>query len=139
MFTDVEISALERQISETESWVKMMTEAQDAAKPYEDPKLKAEEIREKSAILEREVRYLANKAKAYRPKPKTTPKPKKRVNETVIEKPDEEEKPSSEETTSEEKTSPNEEGNGEKQEGEKSNQEDSTESPEVNPTHDPEL
>lgn len=43
------------------------------SKPYEDPLILASEIEDKSRKLDREIMYLVNKAKNYKPKkPKTT-------------------------------------------------------------------
>jgi len=55
---------------------------------FEKPKILVEDIARKIADLDREVKYLLNKLKTYRPKPKTKSENKtedsssKKVNET---------------------------------------------------------
>ncbi|XP_047521461.1 hypoxia up-regulated protein 1 isoform X1 [Pieris napi] len=77
VFTDVEISLLEKKIEETKSWVDKSVAEQNALKKNEDIKLTVESIREKITNLDREVKYLLNKLKIWRPK-----KPKKVENKT---------------------------------------------------------
>lgn len=82
IFTDVEIEVLEKKIIETETWLNKSIEEQDALKKNEDIKLTVDSIREKMQSLDREVKYLLNKMKIWRPK-----KPVKKEDnktETVI-------------------------------------------------------
>ena len=58
------------------------TEARQKVTPLsEEPVLVTEEVIEKTTRLDREIMYLLNKLKMYRPKPKPTPMPQ--ANETV--------------------------------------------------------
>lgn len=72
IFTDVEIETLEKLINETEEWKTTMIQEQSALPDYEKPKLVVEDIALKMQALDREVKYLINKAKTF--KPKTKPK-----------------------------------------------------------------
>lgn len=98
VFTEVEINVLEKKIVETEVWLEQAIEEQNALKKNEDIKLTIDSIREKMANLDREVKYLYNKMKLWRPK-----KPVKKDDnktETVIEP----EKPETQEETPETET-----------------------------------
>ncbi|XP_045499638.1 hypoxia up-regulated protein 1 [Colias croceus] len=77
VFTQVEITVLEKKIEETEAWLGKSIKEQDALKKNEDIKLTVESIREKITNLDREVKYLLNKLKIWRPK-----KVKKEENKT---------------------------------------------------------
>jgi len=57
-----------------------MHELQAKTPLTEKPKLTLEEVATKIAALDREVKYLVNKVKSYRPK--TKPKPTKESNAT---------------------------------------------------------
>ena len=48
-----------------------MAKQQNATKPYEEPVLLSSELEEKTQKVNREVLYLINKIKSYRPKPKS--------------------------------------------------------------------
>ncbi|KAH9500372.1 Hypoxia up-regulated protein 1 [Bulinus truncatus] len=113
IFTQVELDTLEKLINETKQWRDDNVKVQSKLKPYEDASLKAEDIGMKIAALDREMRYLINKAKNFRPKPKAKEdKPKKTENaseETVDETsqedtPPADEKPESSAGTTEEET-----------------------------------
>ncbi|XP_053408991.1 hypoxia up-regulated protein 1-like isoform X2 [Mercenaria mercenaria] len=80
VFTDVEIETLEKLINETEEWKATMIKEQSAIPDYEKPKLLIEDIAFKMQALDREVKYLINKAKTFKPKPKA--KPAKNKTET---------------------------------------------------------
>ncbi|KAF6212275.1 hypothetical protein GE061_012797 [Apolygus lucorum] len=68
IFTEVEITSLEKVIKETEDWrVKAVAEQNDLPL-NQSPKLTIKLIMEKMAILDREVKYLVNKAKIWKPK-----------------------------------------------------------------------
>lgn len=82
IFTDVEMTTLERVINETWAW-KNATLAEQAKLPAtEKPVLLSKDIEAKMVALDREVQYLLNKAKFAKPRPK--PKDK---NETRAEPP----------------------------------------------------
>lgn len=81
IFTDVEIGVLEKRIVETETWLEKSIKEQNALKKNEDVKLTIDSIREKMSGLDREVKYLINKMKIWKPK-----KPVKPKNETEGEK-----------------------------------------------------
>nr|CAD7592318.1 unnamed protein product [Timema genevievae] len=68
MFTPVELDTLDRVIKETKEWKQKMEGEQAALTPTENPKLTVKLITEKMAVLDREVKYLVNKAKIWRPK-----------------------------------------------------------------------
>lgn len=78
IFTQIEIDTLEKVIKETEEWKKNMEEEQAKLPLSEPPKLTIKLITEKMAALDREVKYLVNKAKFWKPKKA----PKKSSNET---------------------------------------------------------
>lgn len=71
VFTDVELNTLEKLIKETEDWLVKVEKDQAEQKLSETPKLSIKSISEKINVLDREVKYLVNKAKIWRP-----PKPK---------------------------------------------------------------
>ncbi|XP_041373562.1 hypoxia up-regulated protein 1-like isoform X2 [Gigantopelta aegis] len=81
MFTEVEITTLEKLITNTVDWLKSSKAEQKKLKNHENPKLLVEDIALKIQALDREVKYLVNKAKYYKPKPK--PSEKGKSNETV--------------------------------------------------------
>ncbi|KAK7863949.1 hypothetical protein R5R35_012451 [Gryllus longicercus] len=67
LFTAVELETLEKVIKETQEWKTKMEEEQAALKLSDTPKLTIKAIGEKLAQLDREVKYLVNKAKIWRP------------------------------------------------------------------------
>lgn len=75
VFTEVELNTLEKLIKETEEWLLKMEKEQSEQKLSETPKLSIKSISEKINILDREVKYLVNKAKIWRP-----PKAKEDLN-----------------------------------------------------------
>lgn len=75
VFTEVELNTLEKLIKETEQWMIKMEKEQAEQKLSEAPKLSIKSIGEKINVLDREVKYLVNKAKIWRP-----PKAKEEVN-----------------------------------------------------------
>ncbi|XP_063385009.1 hypoxia up-regulated protein 1 [Cydia fagiglandana] len=77
MFTQVEITVLEKKIEETQAWLDKSIKEQNALKKNEEIKLTIDSIREKMGGLDREVKYLVNKMKIWRPK-----KPTKKENKT---------------------------------------------------------
>ncbi|XP_075233640.1 hypoxia up-regulated Grp170 co-chaperone protein isoform X2 [Lycorma delicatula] len=76
VFTPVEIELLEKTISETVDWKKKTTEEQSRLKLSDTPKLTVKSLVEKMHNLDREVKYLVNKAKIWKPKKKEEPKSK---------------------------------------------------------------
>ncbi|XP_052749621.1 hypoxia up-regulated protein 1 isoform X2 [Galleria mellonella] len=100
IFTDVEIEVLETKIVETETWLNKSIDEQEAAKKNEDIKLTVESIREKMKNLDREVKYLINKMKIWRPK-KPVKKESDNKTETVVETDEKPAKPGNQEEPSE--------------------------------------
>ncbi|KAM7349563.1 hypoxia up-regulated Grp170 co-chaperone protein [Cochliomyia hominivorax] len=78
VFTQVEIDGLSKVISETIEWKKVETEAQNKLKRYEEVRLTVKDITDKMGLLDREVKYLVNKIKIWKPKTKPTKKDKKK-------------------------------------------------------------
>ena len=72
IFTDVELTTLNKLIVETKIWVETTSEEQDKLKRNETPKMTLKSIAEKIALLDREVKYMLNKARITPPKRKTT-------------------------------------------------------------------
>ncbi|XP_063910653.1 hypoxia up-regulated protein 1 [Zophobas morio] len=86
VFTDVEVEALEKLIKETEEWKDKMVEEQSKLKKFDPIKLTVRSITDKMGALDREVKYLVNKIKLWRPK-----KVEKSKEETEPEKKEESE------------------------------------------------
>lgn len=101
VFTDVEIETLQRLIKETEDWRDKQVEEQRKLKKSDPVKLTVKSISEKMSLLDREVKYLVNKIKLWKPKKVEKPKEAKVVPESQEEKP--------------EKLDPTEETSGEKE------------------------
>lgn len=101
IFTTVEIETLEKVIKETKEWKQKMEEDQAQLKLSETPKLTVKSITDKISLLDREVKYLINKAKIWKPKKKDDTKEKaddassgtKDKNETTTDKKTESEQP----------------------------------------------
>ncbi|NXK07935.1 HYOU1 protein, partial [Herpetotheres cachinnans] len=70
IFTEVELSMLEKAINETTIWKNETLAEQNKLSPTEKPVLLSKDIELKIAALDREVQYLLNKAKFAKPKPK---------------------------------------------------------------------
>lgn len=107
IFTDVEIGLLEKKITESESWLEKSIEEQNALKKSDEIKLTVESIREKMGGIDREVKYLLNKMKIWRPKKPVKKETENKTEEVVIEKEEkveesQEEKPVEAETEKEE-------------------------------------
>lgn len=76
IFTEVEINTLSRIINETKDWQAEQVALQEATPLHEAPKLTLHMIFDKIQLLDRETKYLLNKAqRAPPPKPSTTKKP----------------------------------------------------------------
>lgn len=114
VFTEVEIETLDKLIKETTEWRDKIVKEQDAIKKSEPIKLTVKMLMDKMAALDREVKYLVNKIKLWRPKKVEKPAGEKTTdgnatakNETVLEETEEEEKViavEEEEVTNEEAT-----------------------------------
>lgn len=74
IFTEVELSLLEKVINETTTWKNETVAEQDKRSPKERPVLLSKEIEAKLVLLDREVNYLLNKAKFAKPKAKAKAK-----------------------------------------------------------------
>lgn len=91
IFTDVEVETLEKLITETTDWRDKAVKEQEAVKKNEPVKLTVKMLMDKMAALDREVKYLVNKLKMWRPKKVEKPVSEKAEtnstdkNETVIE------------------------------------------------------
>ena len=72
IFTDVEITTLEKLITETSLWLSESTEKQDKQPLSETVVLTVAQVLEKTSALDREVKYLINKLKLT---PPPTPAP----------------------------------------------------------------
>lgn len=70
IFTEVELNTLEKVITETSTWKNTTVKEQNNLKPTETPVLLSKDIEAKLALLDREVKYLLNKAKFAKPKPR---------------------------------------------------------------------
>ena len=77
IFTDVEISSLEKLIYSTEEWLNTTKEAQSLTPA---PVLLSADLEERIRSLEREVMYLLNKLKMHKPKPVVPPIPSPTTN-----------------------------------------------------------
>lgn len=106
VFTQVEIETLERVIKETIAWRKTEMVEQDKLARNEAVRLTVKDLTDKMALLDREVKYLVNKLKLWRPKVKPTPPPK-------VEKTTEKDESDKEEAVLEEAPKPTEETSSE--------------------------
>ncbi|KAM9255766.1 LOW QUALITY PROTEIN: hypoxia up-regulated protein 1 [Cariama cristata] len=70
IFTEVELSTLEKAINETMLWKNETLAEQNKLSPADKPVLLSKDIELKIAALDREVQYLLNKAKFAKPKPR---------------------------------------------------------------------
>lgn len=98
VFTDIEIEVLEKLIKETEYWKEKMIAEQNKIKKSDPVILTVKSITEKMSALDREVKYLVNKIKLWKPKKIEKPKEEKIV-------------PAEKEGTEETKTEPETETN----------------------------
>jgi hypoxia up-regulated 1 len=94
IFTDVEISTLDKLVTGTGKWITESEEAQEKLPLNVAPKITIKQIAEKIGALDREVKYLVNKLKITPPKKKVEPKVEE--EETTTEKPGDESAPASE-------------------------------------------
>lgn len=79
VFTDIEIETLDNLIKETVQWKTKMIEDQNKIKKSEPVILTVKSITEKMSALDREVKYLVNKLKLWRPKKVEKPKEEEKV------------------------------------------------------------
>ncbi|XP_044312227.1 hypoxia up-regulated protein 1 isoform X2 [Varanus komodoensis] len=70
IFTEVELSTLEKAINETALWKNETVAEQNKLPPTEKPALLSRDIELRIAALDREVQYLLNKAKFAKPRPR---------------------------------------------------------------------
>ncbi|XP_078283022.1 hypoxia up-regulated protein 1 [Rhinoraja longicauda] len=70
IFTEVELNTLEKVITETSTWKNKTVKDQNNLLSTETPILLSKDIEAKLALLDREVKYLLNKAKFAKPKPR---------------------------------------------------------------------
>lgn len=91
VFTQVEIDSLSKVIAETIEWKKTEIKAQNKLKRYEVVRLTVKDVTDKMSLLDREVKYLVNKIKIWKPKTKPVKKDKKK-KEKVESTEEEEEK-----------------------------------------------
>ncbi|XP_043533656.1 hypoxia up-regulated protein 1 [Chiloscyllium plagiosum] len=68
IFTEVELNTLEKVITETTKWKNETVEEQNKLPSTQKPILLAKDIEAKLGLLDREVKYLLNKAKFAKPK-----------------------------------------------------------------------
>ncbi|XP_039961742.1 hypoxia up-regulated protein 1 [Bactrocera tryoni] len=105
VFTQVEIETLSKVIGETSDWKKSENKAQEQLQRHDEVRLTVKDITDKMSLLDREVKYMVNKLKIWKPKVKPTKKTKKDNKTETTEKNGEEESTSganNEEQTKEE-------------------------------------
>ncbi|XP_035828013.1 hypoxia up-regulated protein 1 [Aplysia californica] len=85
IFTQVELDTLEKLINDTTKWRDENVAEQKKLALHQMPSLITEDIAQKIAALDREMRYLINKAKNFKPKAKPKEEKKKASNETKTE------------------------------------------------------
>lgn len=107
VFTDAEVEALERLISEVTEWRDKQVMEQDKLKKSDPVKLTVKSLTDKMAALDREVKYLVNKIKYWRPK--KIEKPVEEKTSDATEKPLKEDEEKGEETIEEPETEEKEE------------------------------
>ncbi|XP_017064235.1 hypoxia up-regulated protein 1 [Drosophila eugracilis] len=84
VFTQVEIDTLDKVITETNAWLKTETAAQKKLAKNVDIRLTVKDITDKMSLLDREVKYLVNKIKIWKPKVKPTADKDKKKEEEVV-------------------------------------------------------
>ncbi|KAH8385243.1 hypothetical protein KR200_000034 [Drosophila serrata] len=72
VYTQVEIDTLAKVIDETSTWLKTETAAQKKLAKNADIRLTVKDITDKMGLLDREIKYLVNKSKIWKPKAKPT-------------------------------------------------------------------
>lgn len=96
IYTEVEITTLQRIINETQEWIDKRVAEQDQLKKSDPVKLTVRMLSEKMAILDREVKYLVNKLKIWKPKKTEQPKEENKTVESESNVEETVEKPESE-------------------------------------------
>lgn len=76
VFTQVEIDTLVKVITESSTWLKTEVAAQKKLSRNADVRLTVQDIMKKMSTLDREVQYMANKMKIWKPKAKVDKKAK---------------------------------------------------------------
>nr|XP_016939206.1 hypoxia up-regulated protein 1 [Drosophila suzukii]XP_016939207.1 hypoxia up-regulated protein 1 [Drosophila suzukii]XP_036676745.1 hypoxia up-regulated protein 1 [Drosophila suzukii] len=84
VFSQVEIEMLEKVITETNVWLKTETAAQKKLAKNADIRLTVKDITDKMSLLDREVKYLVNKIKIWKPKVKPAAEKDKKKEEEVV-------------------------------------------------------
>ncbi|XP_017493042.1 PREDICTED: hypoxia up-regulated protein 1 [Rhagoletis zephyria] len=77
VFTEIEIETLSKAIREASDWKKSESKAQQQLKRHDEVRLTVKDITDKMSLLDREVKYMVNKIKIWKPKVKPTKKTKK--------------------------------------------------------------
>ncbi|XP_078055237.1 hypoxia up-regulated protein 1 isoform X2 [Mustelus asterias] len=85
IFTEVELNTLEKVITETTTWKNETVKAQNKLPSTQKPVLLSKDIEAKLALLDREVKYLLNKAKFAKPKPRKEKNTTQEVKNTTME------------------------------------------------------
>jgi len=80
----VEIETLDKVITETNVWLKTETAAQKKLAKNADIRLTVKDITDKMSLLDREVKYLVNKIKIWKPKVKPAAEKDKKKEEEVV-------------------------------------------------------
>lgn len=87
VFTPKEIEDLEKAIKDTKEWREKENAAQEKLAKNEPVKMTVKSITDKMAFLDREVKYMVNKIKRWRPKEKPKPENKTTEETTTSEEP----------------------------------------------------
>ncbi|EPB76773.1 hypothetical protein ANCCEY_04125 [Ancylostoma ceylanicum] len=82
VFTETELEVLSKLINTTTEWWEEKRAAYDKQAKHEEPVMTTEEIAIKIRDLDREVKYLLNKMKNFKPKKKVEPKESEKTNTT---------------------------------------------------------
>ncbi|KAK9891578.1 hypothetical protein WA026_015536 [Henosepilachna vigintioctopunctata] len=86
VFTDKEIESLEKIIVDTKEWTAKSIENQEKLKKYETVVLTVKSITDKMGVLEREVNYLVNKLRIWKPKKEESVDKKEKTAEKTFDK-----------------------------------------------------
>lgn len=78
VFTPVELETLDKTIAEAETWLTEELAAQDKLARHETVRLTVKSMSERMANIDREVKYLVNKLKIWKPKVPKVPKADKK-------------------------------------------------------------
>lgn len=74
IFTQIEVETLSNVIDETVTWKKTESEAQKKLKRHEELHITVKDITDKMSLLDREIKYMINKIKIWKPKVKPVEK-----------------------------------------------------------------